>query len=291
MKTILVPTDFSGVAANALEYAVAMASVTKAHILLAHVVDIPAMAAAYEVNMGYISSQVLADCEKEMQTLVQRLRENVAVEIDGICTSGKLVTQVNGLVAKYGIDLVVMGSHGQSGFLDRIFGTNALAYINNAHCPVLVVPPAATFNGIRNIAFAYDLDSESTFVLRQLFELAAPFQAKVSIFNCLSERQLNIVPDQPLLKYITEHFAQENYCLVQRKEDDVVTGILNFVQENQMDVLAVSTHERIMLEQLLHTSVTKQLLFKTQVPLLAIQENPYSEDAKHKFLSHLQESN
>ncbi|WP_183906869.1 universal stress protein [Rufibacter immobilis] len=291
MITILVPTDFSGVAANALEYAVAMASVTKAHILLAHVVDIPAMAAAYEVNMGYISSQVLADCEKEMQTLVQRLRANVAVEVDGICTSGKLVAQVNEVVSKYKVDLVVMGSHGQSGLLDRLFGTNALAYMNNAHCPVLVVPPTATFKGIHNIAFAYDLDSESTFVLQQLFRLSAPFQAKVSIINCLSERQLNIVPDQPLLQYITEHFAQENYCLVQRREDDVVTGILSFVQENQMDVLAVSTHERILLEQVLHTSVTKQLLFKTQVPLLAIQENPYAAEVKHKFLTQLEESN
>ncbi|WP_205503365.1 universal stress protein [Rufibacter psychrotolerans] len=282
MKTILVPTDFSSIATNALAYAVALASVTRAKILLVHVVDLPAIATAYEVSLPAISLQVLADAEKELETLAATVRTNATLEVEGICTTGKLVAQVNHLVQVHGVDFVVMGSHGQSGLLDRIFGTNALAYMNHAHCPVLLVPPTATFKGINHIAFAYDLDSESTFVLERLFQWAAPFQAQVAIFNCLSEHQLNLVPDQPLLQYITQHFAQENFCLVQRKEDHVVQGILDFAQENQMDVVAISTHERIFLEQLLHTSVTKELLFKTNLPLLAIQEKPYSETLKQR---------
>ncbi|KAA3437134.1 universal stress protein [Rufibacter hautae] len=272
MKTILVPTDFSAVACNALEYALAVATVTQSRILLVHVVDVASTFSQYHTFLDSVTSQLLADAEHELKTIAEKKRISVPVKLQTVCTLGNFVAEVNSLATQNAVDFVVMGTHGQGGILDKIFGTNALAFMNQAKCPVLLVPQNATFKGIHQIAFAYDLDSEVTSVLRQLFQWATPFNAQVSIINCLSERQLNLVPDFSLLQSIIKTFPVENYSLIQRKEDDVVKGIFDFVQENQTEVLAIATHEKVFLEELLHRSVSKRLLFQTQVPLLAFQE-------------------
>jgi hypothetical protein len=74
--------------------------------------------------------------------------------------------------------------------------------------------------------------------------MAAPFHADVSILNVQTVHQLNIVDDDQILRDITKHFPENQFSLSTIKEDDVVEGLCKFVEDNNMDVLAISIHKR-----------------------------------------------
>ncbi|GAB2533386.1 universal stress protein [Rufibacter soli] len=283
MPTIIVPTDFSENAANAIRYASQIALHGGGKLLLVHTLIFPATTAP----QGFVSipadPRQIEDCEEALQKLALAIQEEheYAFEVKTICLYGELIPHLNELISTQAADLVVMGTRGASNFLDRLLGTNTASFIKKAECPVLVVPGHATYNGLSHIAYASDFETDETVYLKQLFQFASPFGSEVSIINVKSEKQLNIVSDHQVLKTLNKHFPENAYNVAQLLNNDVVAGIKSFVKENNIDVLAVSIQERGFVENLLHSSVTQALAYQAFVPLLALPKNPYHFQA-HK---------
>ncbi|MDQ3289801.1 MAG: universal stress protein [Bacteroidota bacterium] len=275
MKTILVPTDFSPAAFNAMKYAAALATEVKSKLLLVHILELPVM--PMESGMVLPLDGQLEDCKEELTRLTQKLKleNSTLLEIKTICQCGYFQANLCQLVRDNAVDLVVMGTRGDSNFLDKLLITTTAECIKSAICPILVVPAQANFTGIKHIALASDFENEETVFLQQLFCLAEPLQADVSIINIVSDRQLNVYPDNQVIKDITKHFPEKSISIAQIKKNNVIAGLQEFVQDNQMDVLALSMHERDFFENLFHKSVSKQLIGDTQIPLLALPEKPY----------------
>lgn len=277
MPTILVPTDFSENAANALQFATQLVKKSGGKLLLVHTLVFPAMTSPQGLVVVPTDQRQIEDCEEELQQLAAELTEENgnAFEVETVCLFGELIPQLQDQVTTQAADLVVMGTRGATNFLDRLFGTNTAGFIKQAQCPVLVVPAGATYRGLDQIAYASDFEIDETSFLRQLFQFASPFGSEVSIVNVRSEKQLNIVSDEQVLKTINRHFPGNSYSVAQLVHDDVVEGIKTFVEENSIDLLAVSMQERGFLENLLHPSVTKALAYQAFVPLLTLPQNPY----------------
>jgi nucleotide-binding universal stress UspA family protein len=275
MKTILVPTDFSENATQALNYAAALATHFGGKLIIAHIINLPVTSG----NSGLVlppDPQLEGDYEKELNNLALKLRlqNNAAFEIEVICQYGFFLASLNDLVKSCGVDLVVMGTQGATNFLDKLIGTNTASFIKMAACPVLAIPAGAKFNGIKNIAYASDFESEEQVFLEQLFSLADPLNAEVSIINILTERHLNIFSDNQVVRDIMHRFTDKHYSIAQIQEDDVVEGIQKFVEDVEADVLAVSIHARGVLEDLFHSSISKKLLYHSTLPLLSLPEKP-----------------
>jgi nucleotide-binding universal stress UspA family protein len=275
MATFLVPTDFSLTATNAVQYAASLAAHTGSRLLLAHTVSYPASVAPEGLPLLSIDSQLIESAEEELQKLALLLKQQFALEVATFCLYGPFIPLVNDLVKTQAVDLVVMGTKGASDFLSKLVGTNTSSFIKEAACPVLVVPAHAAFRPIWHLAYASDFETEETVYLKQLFQLAAGLRAEVHIVNVTSDRQLNIVSDLQVLKSIEKHFPDQNYSVAQLKNENVVTGLKEFVQENQMDLLAVSIQDRDLLEDLFHHSITKELAMNVFVPLLTLPAHPY----------------
>jgi len=285
MKTILVPTDFSPASFNALKYANALAGEVKSKLIIVHILELPVM--PMESGMVLPLDEQLEDCTKELTRLANDLQfeNNPNLEVETICQCGYFLANLSHLIKSKGVDLVVMGASGATNFLDKLLGTDTFDFIKSATCPVLAVPPQATFTGIKHIALASDFENEETIFLQQLFCLAEPLHADVSIINIVSERQLNIFPDDQVVQDIIKRFSGQNFSIAQVKKNDVVEALKEFVQDNQMDVLALSMHERGFIENLFHKSVSKQLVCNTRIPLLALPEKP---NVKPKPLNKIQ---
>lgn len=276
MKTILVPTDFSENAHNALRYAGALASRLNARLILAHIIHLPV--APVESGMVIpVDLHLGEDFSEELNTLATDLRKelNRELDIETICQYGYLTGDLNTLVKTHQVDLVVMGTKGATNFLDKLIGTNSSEFSKTAHCPVLIVPAVAQYKDIQHIAYASDFEGEEGVFLRQLFAIAQLFHAQVSLINVVDRQELNLLSDTEMVEEVTTHFPGVVYSMAQIRIDDIVEGLHTFVAENNADLLAVSMHKRSFFDELFHASISRKLIYHTTLPLLTLPEKPY----------------
>ncbi|MGV3539469.1 MAG: universal stress protein [Rufibacter sp.] len=291
MKTILVPTDFSANAANAITYAVQLANQVKGKLIFVHaltsqILGLPEEDVTIDPEQ-LLKASYLEELNKLAKTL--QLENGFRFEVETVCCNGPLYQCVTTVAAEKKVDLIVMGTRGASTFLQKLVGTNTLSVMQEAQCPVLAIPAKATFKGFKTLAYASDFEKEETSFLRQLFALAQPFNAEVQIVNVKNEEQLDLVADEQIIKQIAREFPAQAYSISQVKQSKVVEGIKTFTKKNNVDVVAVAIEKRTFWEDLFHYSVSSQLAFESTLPLLALPQtnekpNPKSASGVNKEL-------
>ena len=278
MKTILALTDFSANAANAIRNAVALANLSSSKLILVHILPLEVMTTAESgvytsfdpvVHEHYATK--LNDIAKEIQ-----LENGFRFEVEAFCEHGPFNEVVNALVISSKADLVVMGYRGNNSFLDKVIGSTTAAYMKMAACPVLAIPSASRLWGFSKIAYASDFTGHDLVYLQQLFRLTEPFKAQVFIVNVKTKRKASSDAEDRMLQDMAKAFPNDRYCITQVKADSIPAGIMAFISDNKVNVLAVSQHERSLLEDLFHKSVAKELALETTVPLLSLPEKPYN---------------
>ena len=156
---ILVPTDFSATADAALDYAYVLADRFGASIELLHVLDDPfvadGMAAeAYISEAPVLRSSMLREAQERLRHRATP-REGVT-HIDTEVLFGHGARTIAEYAAERGVDLIVMGTHGRTGFAHLLLGSVAERLVRTAPCPVLTVRhPEA--KGLRS-ELVYDVD-------------------------------------------------------------------------------------------------------------------------------------
>ena len=134
---ILVPIDFSEPSRLAVERATELAAVDGAGILLLHSVELPAY---YDSELG---TELLASIEKggatQLATSADELRAKTTVPVTSVLRHGSPgASSVNVLEEDPTFDLVVVGSHGRTGFKRALLGSVAEKIVRHAPCSVLV---------------------------------------------------------------------------------------------------------------------------------------------------------
>ncbi len=176
MLSILVPTDYSPEAKNAMLYAYHFALYTNSNLVLYHAMPtiVPVSDIPYE---NYYLDEVE---EKNMllDSYINFLKgENIdptSVTVEAYVDSQNQVTfGITEAFKKCNCDLVIMGTHGASGFRKLFIGSNTAALIGGSEFPILVIPRAYQFEHIYHLIYASDLQD-----MEEELELLIPF-AKV----------------------------------------------------------------------------------------------------------------
>lgn len=147
LRTILLPTDFSGCANYAVAYAAAIARAAKARIICIYVLEPMVPAVGYTgmadpLPIADISEQLEDSAERELPQVVH-CEELQGLEVEEVITHGDAAAEIVRVAAEREVDLIVISSHGRTGFGRMIFGSTAEAVVRHARCPVLVVKPPA----------------------------------------------------------------------------------------------------------------------------------------------------
>jgi universal stress protein A len=140
IKTILCPIDFSEISANALEYAVFLASHHHAELLILHVVEQLHEFEHYQVLV--LTPQELAEkMEEQAYEELNRLTEQIkkAIKVETVVRQGKPFVEIIKEAREKDMDLIVMASHGRTGVSHMLMGSVAEKVVRKAHCPVLIV--------------------------------------------------------------------------------------------------------------------------------------------------------
>ena len=157
MRTILVPTDFSKVARNAAEYAVAFAKGIKANVLLLHVYHVPVPVSIDAAPIMIITPDELRkESEKQLKKEALRLKKNTGVNVKYKATMGLAVDEI--LAEQRNASFIVMGMKGASKLSETLMGSITTATLRKAKTPMIVIPEKASYKKPVKIAFACDYD-------------------------------------------------------------------------------------------------------------------------------------
>jgi nucleotide-binding universal stress UspA family protein len=274
MRTILVPTDFSAIATNALHYAIEMANTIKANLMLLHVYQVPVSYTDAPIVMVSVD-ELRHAAEKRMEQLKEMVRKIVLPE-QKIYTEtrlGNITDELESICEKIKPFAVVMGTKGASAFERVVFGSNTLSAIRHLHIPVICVPPGKTFGkGIKKIGFACDCkEVVATTPTRIIRDLVKNFDAELHVLNVNTDgKREEEKPEQTvLLETLLSDLHPEYHFL---EHTDIEDAINEFAEKNNLDLVISIPKQHKLVEKIFRKSSTRQLVYESHVPVMCIHE-------------------
>ncbi len=268
MKKILVPTDFSTNATNAVQYAVEIARLLSAEITLLHTYKV------YSTTGMFISveSYLKKDTARQMLELYEMVEAQLGKEnVDSKIVKGDTISVIANIANHQDFDLIIMGTQGASGLAEVFSGTNTNGVMKRSHKPVLAIPENFKFQPIREIVLAVDQQGISfSKILKPLVTIAHQADAKVRIFHKDSgEPEPGIDPSVEMFLETVEHSF--HYEL---DTENLNESINQFVLDYKADMLCMVRRQRSFIENIFHVSATAKEVFDCPVPLLVLQDQP-----------------
>ncbi len=274
MKKILFPTDFSENSLNAFVYALHLAKKMKAEIVTLHVY--PIIAGTYGDYYDFIYENYdineLAQFEN-YKSEVPKLRmlaekeQCQSVRVSHILKQGDAVNDILDIAEKENADMIVMGTTGASGVKEVFLGTVTEKVMNHAKTVVLAISEKAQYKGVKNILFLAELDKLQTTALKQVEQLAEAFNAHIDVLQIKSKHSDK---EESLLKKWKKQFLESDISFYILASTSIEDTVIDFIQLNKIDIVAMPVHEKNFFERLFLFSLSRQMAFHSQVPVLAI---------------------
>lgn len=276
MKNILTPTDFSLTSRNAVNFAIEIAKKCSGTVNILNVYSIP----IYDPNMpAELLLSAINEAENAAKENLERVKQemlntgggNPGIKINICDKQGLIVDEILTYAEENSTDMIVMGTTGASGFLEKIIGSNTARVIAEAKTPVLAVPDKAAFNGIKNIVYATDLNDPELPEISKLKDFASKFDAFITVLHVCDEKESVLIDEKDkLFKDVKENAGYDKIKFELIENEDVTDGIDNFVNSNDIDIIAMATHKRSLLGRIFNTSLTQKMVYHCRIPLLAL---------------------
>ncbi|HBU77442.1 MAG TPA: universal stress protein [Muricauda sp.] len=281
MQKILIPTDFSENAWNAIDYAMQLFRNRRCtfYLLNTYTPVIPSSRFMAKMIDGVrIVDAVRENSEQGLNTTVRRIQTkygNPNHSFETISSFNLLVEEVKDIVETFGINLVVTGTKGASGVDEVFMGSNTVRIIKSVRkCPVLAIPYHFEYVTPTEIAFATDFNRfYTTSELEPLLDLAKMFKATIRIVHvqygikALTElQQFNL---NMLRRYLND---VEHYVHTVSELNSVSHTLETFSKELGIHLLAMLNYQHSYMEKMTREPIIKRTAFHTQIPLLVIPE-------------------
>lgn len=274
IKNILIPTDFSKTGLLAVEHAVFMARLSKANLYLLHAIELS------ETTFGIYSPAIetpdLSEVEKianmKLNTLAASLRKEYGITVKTICTRGKAVDAVVNAVKENKIDIVVMGTHGASGFNEFFIGSNAHKTVTLCPCPVITVQRRSKKLGFTNIVLPIDNKFYSRQKVDAAISLAKQYAAKIHVLGLMGP---DVDPKKFRVKINSVEKAIEKsglaYVTKTVKDDNLSIASLKYSKKVKADLIVVLADEESHLSGMLFGALAKQIVNHSKIPVMSIR--------------------
>jgi nucleotide-binding universal stress UspA family protein len=284
MTNILIPTDYSATAINATNYALELAKQIKATVTLLHVYNIPVTATDFPIVISSVEEFETIN-KTQINKHIEELKKTHpdVLEIKGIIRLGFVFDEIQSVVEKEKINLVIMGITGGGRLSEILIGSNATRVVTNLSCPAIVVPKDAKYKPIKNIAFACDYSQVEEYkAIDTLVEYVKLFDAKLQVINIGNPSEKHTHAKElagRLLEYLFENASESlelpnniDYSVHKRKDEDVIHGINRFATKHNADLIVMMPRKHSLLSSLFHESNTKKMAFHTHIPVLTLHD-------------------
>ncbi|WP_458626114.1 universal stress protein [Winogradskyella sp. PC D3.3] len=272
-RSILIPTDFSDNAWNAIVYALKLYKDEECTFCFLN--------SFYFLNSTertYITTHYVEDLEvnslKELAELKEMTEEaniNPNHNFETISSNEPLHLAIEKVIKSHGIDMVIMGTKGATKAKEIFFGSNTVHVIKKMKlCPILVVPDEFDFVEPKQIAFPTDFNrfyGEELYPIKRMAEL---YNSKIRIVHITKKKNLTAKQDYNLsmLKVYLENYPHSfhwmpNYASKTQEIND-------FIKDLEIDILVMINYEHSLIEGFINEPVVTKIGFNPIVPFLVI---------------------
>ena len=273
MKRILVPTDFSDHAENALKAAALIAKKNNSEIFLLHLLELP-----NQMNDAIIGGSSIPEVMlfiKKANEILQKITEKPFLNGIPVHASVQFEKAFNGILSftkKNSIDLIIMGSHGTSGIEEILIGSNSEKIVRLSEVPVLVIKKDVGELKLENFVFASDFSKEIKKPFKKMLEFAAIFNAKLFLvmISTPNSFKTTIEAEETMSEFVKSHDIQ-NYSLHIFNDSNIEKGVINFSKKVNADLIGLCTHGRTGLAHFFNGSISEGLVNHITKPIITFR--------------------
>ncbi len=275
ISRILIPVDFSETSLLALEHAVLMAKLLKAEITLLHVIE----SLTYTSAIGHSAvNDFEAEVEKSANARLAELAAKLSREgatVKTMIEVGRIYRQVVEAALKIKADLVIMGTHGVSGFREFLIGSNASRVVSEAACPVITVQSHAKTIGFKNIVLPIDNTQYSRQKVRYAHELADKYGSKVHLLGILpaegvEEENKFRIKIRQVEEYLSKHNIVYTSGYLSAKGGNAAKTALDYATSVNGDLLMIMSESEFDSSGLLLGPSARQTVNHSTIPVMCV---------------------
>jgi nucleotide-binding universal stress UspA family protein len=273
MKKILIPTDFSQNAEYALKVAAQIAKKNGGEIILLHMLELPhqasdAIGSGTDIpELMFFKNAAIKRLEDLMdEDYLDGLKVSEIVQFEMAFDGILRISQINN------VDLIVMGSHGASGYKEMFIGSNAEKVVRNSEVPVLIIKKDEGEFDVNDFVFASDFNDEAKKPFEKAVEFANKFDATLHLVmvNTPNNFKSTTVAEETMKNFLS-NFNVNKVATHIYNETNVEKGILNFADKVGADLIGMSTHGRKGLSHFFNGSISEDLVNHAKLPVVTFK--------------------
>lgn len=273
MKKILVPTDFSDQAENALKVAAQLAKKYVSEIYLLHMLEIPIQEMDALTTPSALPEAMffMKLAEQKFETLTSKsyLKD---IKVHDIVKTYPSFSSVIDTCHEHNVNLIVMGSHGASGFKEMFIGSNAEKVVRTSDLPVLVIKNEHTDFTVDRFVFASDFKKDNKETYRQATVFAQSFGAKMHLLMVNTANDfISTSEAKKRIENFIKDYDFKNYSVHIYNDETVESGILNFSEEIDADLIGISTHGRQGISHFFNGSIGEDVVNHSNRPVITFK--------------------
>lgn len=279
MKKILIPTDFSENAWNALTFALALFANERCHFHLLHINPIVYTGAENTVIMPHhlLKETILEKSQEKLKSWtykIEKISRNKNHIFENIVLYDFFVDGIKLQLEKSEIDLIVMGTKGATGLKKVTIGSNTGHVITKIKCPLLAVPENAQFKGLKEIMFPTDYHTGIDInVLDTLKAIMSLHNSSLKIVHMVSKEQEKLSKEQDRNKdFLMDYFSNSNQSFQRVIGSRLEEAIQTLAENQQMDMMVMVAKNQNFIQRLLFRPLVEQISYHINTPFLVLHE-------------------
>ncbi len=275
IKQILVPTDFSETAKLAIEHAGFMARLFKAEINLLHIMKpITSTVPLPELTLNSNNLKILQDAiQARLEVEAEEIKKKNGVEVKTFLNVGGVATGIKEVAEECKADIIIMGTHGVSGFQEFFIGSNAYRAISTVECPVLTVQKHTEKIGFSNILLPIDSSVHTRDKVGAACAIAEKYGSVIHILGCITpehegeEKQMEIRIGQ-VEEYLDKHKIPHRRIM--KKGDNLSRLSYDTGKEINADLIVIMSEQEPSSDLFLGP-FAQQIVNRSKIPVLTVK--------------------
>lgn len=279
-KRVLLPTDYSKNALNAIRYALGLYKDVQCDFYFLNAFQ----STGYSLDSLMVSEVGERNYEAaklESTMGMDRLKEVLRLQpkndkhtFHTVCTFNSLLVAVEEVLKAKDIDIIVMGTKGITASSNAILGTNTVGIMEKiTQCPVIAVPDSFRFSPPKEIVFPTDY--KTAFRRKELgymFEIAKMHGSGIHVLHIEKESRLNQGQEnnKALLADMMADIDHSFHTLTKVK---VAQGIETFMQSRGSDMIAFLNRKHRFFNSILTNPLIKEIGYDSKIPILVLKDN------------------
>jgi len=272
MKRILVPTDFSEQAENALKVAVKLAKKHDSEIFVLHSMEMPLHLATSGNNGSLPESLYFIKLAEKRFGDLRKSPYLDGISVHEAIGHNEIYEDIEEACKKNDIDIIVMGSNGASGFKEMFVGSNTEKVVRTSTTPVLVIKNNHPDFNVKDFVFATDFSEEGRGALNKAQKFAKKVDAKMHLLFVNTPADFKTSSQaQTIMENFVKGMGVENFSLNIYNDTSVEKGILNFAKQMNAQMIGMGTHGRKGISHFFNGSISEDMVNHANMPVITFK--------------------